>query len=140
MTKTCSKCKETKHFSEFYKRKTGKDWVSSWCKVCVKLDCRKRYDKTSSATDWIKRKYGLSAEDFNRLVELQGNSCNICFVKFINTPHVDHCHKTNKVRGLLCSACNKGLGFFKENPIHLANAIKYLHDTKTETPYEQIRT
>jgi len=40
--------------------------------------------------------------------------------------HVDHCHKTNKVRGLLCANCNKGLGFFKDNTRALERAILYL--------------
>lgn len=45
--------------------------------------------------------------------------------------HVDHCHKTNKVRGLLCSNCNKGLGFFKDNTNSLARAILYLQGKLT---------
>ncbi len=39
---------------------------------------------------------------------------------------VDHCHKTGKIRGLLCASCNGGLGLFKDNPQALANAILYL--------------
>jgi hypothetical protein len=40
---------------------------------------------------------------------------------------VDHCHKSGQIRGLLCNACNKGLGLFKDSPIILEKAIKYLN-------------
>ena len=46
-----------------------------------------------------------------------------------NNPHIDHNHKTNKIRGILCGNCNMGLGHFKDNLDVLKNAIKYLEDT-----------
>ncbi len=65
-------------------------------------------------TNHLKRLYGLTPEDFDRLVERQGNCCGICGESFQNLPprqrHIDHDHQTNIVRGLLCFACNRNLG------------------------------
>lgn len=66
------------------------------------------------------------------LLEAQDNRCAICGTDepggrgdgFV----VDHCHSTGRIRGLLCSACNTGLGLFKDNAETLAKAIKYLKD------------
>jgi hypothetical protein len=54
------------------------------------------------------------------------NSCPICQEPFIKTPHVDHDHITGKIRSLLCDSCNKGLGFFKDDPQILRDAADYL--------------
>lgn len=75
------------------------------------------------------RKYGMTLEDLKKLYIAQDNKCKIC-----DTPeselkqmlHVDHCHKTGKVRGLLCYGCNSGLGGFKDNVNNLRKAIEYL--------------
>lgn len=59
----------------------------------------------------------------------QGNKCKICEThesEFDKRLAVDHCHKTGKVRGLLCSSCNTSLGKFKDDPEILRRAINYL--------------
>jgi hypothetical protein len=73
------------------------------------------------STTWYKRRrsnyyrtrYGITMEEFERMLFEQDNKCAICKQEFIKTPHVDHDHKTLKVRGLLCSNCNVGLGFIE---------------------------
>ena len=63
------------------------------------------------------------------MLKKQNNKCKICNVKFSkSTACVDHCHTTNKVRGLLCRLCNIGLGHFKDNTEILTNAITYLEE------------
>ena len=62
------------------------------------------------------------------MVEKQNHKCAICENSFLNFKIcVDHNHKTNKVRQLLCSQCNFGLGHFRENPQFLLNAVDYLN-------------
>lgn len=76
-----------------------------------------------------KRRYGLTLEDFNLLVAAQAGCCAICreALKFEGKRvHVDHCHVTKKVRGILCSRCNVGLGQFQDNPSMLLAAVRYL--------------
>lgn len=69
--------------------------------------------------------YGLSLDTFAERVRAQGGVCGICEGP-MDPPYVDHCHKTGAVRGILCGACNRGLGHFHDNPTSLARAIIYL--------------
>ena len=80
------------------------------------------------------RKYGLSKEQFKIMLEDQDNSCLICNILFDEAPHVDHCHKTGKVRGLLCRHCNMLLGFARDNKKTLQSAIHYLKSHEKEAP------
>lgn len=75
----------------------------------------------------------MTIEEFNALLEMQHYQCAICHnpivndVAFKNTYHVDHNHKTDRVRGILCSRCNTGLGQFRDSVEFLGNAIEYLN-------------
>lgn len=59
-------------------------------------------------------RYGVSPEQYNGMLLTQNNTCAICKNPFIKTPHIDHCHTTGKVRGLLCGPCNTGLGVYEK--------------------------
>lgn len=72
------------------------------------------------------RRYGLSPGDTDRLLKEQAGLCRICNKDIKIKFHIDHCHETNRVRGLLCTPCNMGLGLFKDNIVLLGNAIEYL--------------
>ena len=74
----------------------------------------------------LKHKYGISEEDYERLFESQNGRCAICKKETERRLDVDHCHSTNKVRGLLCNQCNQGLGLFQDNPLILKSALEYL--------------
>jgi hypothetical protein len=77
---------------------------------------------------WYKREklYGLSKDNFFNMLELQNSECAICKNKIDESCHVDHCHDTGSVRGLLCGNCNVAIGFFKDDIQILNNAMKYL--------------
>ena len=70
--------------------------------------------------------YGITLEDFDLMLTRQHGVCAICRTKPPERLSVDHCHATGKVRGLLCSKCNCGLGFFRDEPRRLRAAAKYL--------------
>lgn len=77
----------------------------------------------------LKREYGLSLEDYEKMGIRQGLRCGICNKSQTENKTklcVDHCHKTGKIRALLCHDCNVGLGRFKDDPELLFNAIRYL--------------
>ena len=77
-------------------------------------------------------KHGICVDTVERIFERQDKCCAICKIKVLPTKqtwHLDHDHKTGTVRGLLCPHCNHGLGFFRDNPEFLAEAIKYLLST-----------
>ena len=72
----------------------------------------------------IKQRYGITLEEYINMSNDQDNLCWIC--KKSAKLYIDHCHKTNNIRGLLCKECNFGIGLFKEDKIILNNAILYL--------------
>jgi len=73
---------------------------------------------------WRQKKYNLSEEEYDALVIRYQGRCPIC--QEAASLVVDHDHATDLVRGLLCEACNFGLGFFKDDPNNLRRAIEYL--------------
>jgi hypothetical protein len=76
-----------------------------------------------------KRKYGLTPEIKQQLLWQQHDACAICGYEFgqkLGDYHIDHCHKTGNVRGILCDRCNRGLGYFRDTPSFLQNAASYL--------------
>ncbi len=77
-----------------------------------------------------RRKYlfGISRPEYERLVVIQNNKCAICFRKPTRkrSLHVDHCHRTGRIRGLLCTHCNAMLGMAKDSTLTLKTAIHYL--------------
>lgn len=76
-----------------------------------------------------KKEYGIDEHDYRLMHMLQGGRCAICYMpeELIRKGLVvDHNHENGQVRGLLCGACNTGLGFFKDNQDSLAQAILYL--------------
>lgn len=75
------------------------------------------------------RAYGLSVPSYLAMIEAQCGSCAICAVPLevgSASTHVDHCHATGRVRGVLCVRCNMGLGYFKDRTDVMAKAISYL--------------
>lgn len=80
----------------------------------------------------IEKNYGLTKKQYCEILERQEYCCAICLqnVEEISkkTLDVDHNHKTNEIRGLLCGSCNRALGLFKDNKDSLLRAIKYLEN------------
>jgi hypothetical protein len=72
------------------------------------------------------KNHGISVAEFDAMLKRQNGACGICERPFQHTPHIDHDHATNTVRGLLCNKCNLGLGHFEDNPTFLRNAARYL--------------
>jgi hypothetical protein len=72
------------------------------------------------------KRYGISVAEFDAMLAHQRGACGICERPFQSTPHIDHCHVTRRVRGLLCNKCNLGLGYYDDDPTFLRNAARYL--------------
>jgi hypothetical protein len=130
VNKKCLRCQETKPLKDFYRRKDSKKVKHmTWCKACQRKITAARY-QARYATQWVellKKKYGITEEDYNAFLLLQGGVCAICKTdpdkKRLS---VDHCHKTKKVRALLCRHCNLMLGLAKDEPATLDRAAAYL--------------
>ena len=75
----------------------------------------------------LKRKYGISIEDYELMFKSQKGLCGICYLPSGDRNFdIDHCHSTGKVRGLLCRSCNVMIGHSKDDPILLLGAVDYL--------------
>jgi hypothetical protein len=73
------------------------------------------------------RIYGLTEDDYRKMLEEQKNKCLICESDFTaKGPQIDHCHKTGKVRGILCSLCNTAIGKLKDSVEIITRAAKYV--------------
>ena len=79
---------------------------------------------------FLEYRYGITVDDYDRMLAEQGGSCAICRTTKPGTKakvwSVDHCHESNVVRGLLCNRCNLGLGYFKDSTERLRRAADYL--------------
>lgn len=77
------------------------------------------------------RKYGLDPVSFDNMFLAQNGKCGVCKVVLLE-PAIDHDHLTGKVRGLLCSTCNSGIGLLKDDPAILLEAVNYLLKHKVD--------
>ena len=141
--KRCPRCSKVKQIDQFGLRPNGKP--RGYCRECDAAYLseyaatpngkeRRRVGRSrwneSNHDYFLRYRYGITAEDYANLLDMQGGCCAICGT---DTPggrdkvwHVDHCHDTLKVRGLLCGLCNRGLGQFKDDLDRLRSAVAYL--------------
>ena len=87
--------------------------------------------------EWALRRYfNMTIDDYLELLKSQGGVCAICKSDDPKSKgesnelafHVDHCHDTGRIRGLLCGPCNRGLGYFQDSIELIQNAKEYLKD------------
>lgn len=138
--KFCNQCNEMKSLDCFTPLKGGVYGLHPRCKPCriehqnelkrISPHKYKRRTKQKPATrDQIRKyKYNLTPHQYAQILIDQKGVCAICgHIPMVKTLVVDHCHKTDKVRGLLCGHCNTGLGMFRDNIENLLSAISYLN-------------
>ena len=138
----CRVCKEKKPPELFKRRRVNGGWRTLW-ECCKRCDADRVLRRTNNPEARKKqaevrrqRSYGVSGEEYDLLWESQNGLCAICKNPESRKPFkpgwmpptlsVDHCHKTGKIRKLLCSKCNTGIGQFQENVALLMAAIAYL--------------
>lgn len=144
LKKKCWDCGKTKPQSYFYKNKANWDGLDTACKDCkrkivssyrnknrkqinINRKILHQKDKTKKKHHELKWHYGISYEQFKAMLIAQNFRCAISNHKINDsTANVDHCHKTGKIRGLLCRKCNFGLGQFEDSVLILNKAVKYL--------------
>jgi hypothetical protein len=131
--KKCTKCKQVKELSLFFKDKQKKDNLGSQCKECVTKQTTEyvKNNRENARFNQLKFVTGVDKKLYLDFLSLQNNKCAICRIEFGTTKKkfsIDHCHKTDLIRGLLCARCNFGIGYFLDDISLLQNAIEYLQN------------
>lgn len=87
--------------------------------------------KEKRRDQYLKRKYGISLQQYNEILQKQNGGCGICGRPpdvFKRSLAVDHCHRTNRVRGILCPFCNRGLRYYRDDPDVMERGGRYLRN------------
>jgi hypothetical protein len=131
LIKACSKCKHFFDASGFHPDKRMRDGCAGECRSCRNqraLAWQQKNPQVKRNTH-LKAKFGLDQSQFDSMLSSQNHRCAICMStepKGRGTFHVDHCHKTGEIRGLLCHDCNTGIGKLGDNVEGLRQALTYL--------------
>lgn len=89
--------------------------------------------KRQSRDYWLKTTYGITEACYAEMVANQNGKCPLCFIDLSRgNAHIDHCHATGNVRGVLCAQCNKGLGHFNDAPSVMIRAAAYVEFYKNK--------
>jgi|SRR5210317_1284950 hypothetical protein len=139
--KTCISCGEVKPLEEYTKNgfnTDGKQVYKAKCKPCYnsyksewRLARPDNYEKSKDVE--LKRLYGIGYQEYLNMLAAQQYACAICGTTDTGAYkafHVDHCHTTGVVRGLLCSNCNTGIGNLRDDIELLKRAIQYLESVE----------
>ena len=144
--KMCSDCGKMKRLSEFHRKSTKYTTYRRWCRKChgARAMIKRRAifpndGRTTALTrlhgfkEWRKiyatlYRYGITYESYMSMVEGQGNLCAVCKKRCVTGRRLclDHDHVSGRPRGLVCTQCNSGIGFFRDNPELLRRAAEYL--------------
>lgn len=122
----CSVCSQFKPASAFTLDSKRADGLKGTCRVCVSEQGKQKYDAEKDWARRVLREYGLTAEGYKNLLDAQAGLCAICREGSEQRLHVDHCHATGRVRGLLCFRCNATLGKVEDSVDLLHQMITYL--------------
>lgn len=152
--KQCCSCKKQLPLTSYRKDKHNNDGLDYNCKVCKSVKEAKRHKKNpkirkqindkwiekrkeyyskrkdSYKNQYLIKRFGIDLSQYNTMLSDQNGVCAICLkpertVRNRNLA-VDHCHKTGKIMGLLCSHCNRALGLLQDNIEILKKTIIYL--------------
>lgn len=156
--RVCTRCLVWKPWDKFSKHHRGSNGHSARCKDCYRLDYRSNREsilksksvyraenrnvlRKRNRKHQLKRLYGLSVEEFDKLFLSQGKSCAICARKLHkqgrwsgkgsrkNVAHVDHDHNNGEVRGILCGDCNWAIALLNDDPSNCIGAANYLEQS-----------
>ena len=155
MIKKCNKCGEEKmahpDFFRIAKNKNGSWRPGAVCRKCESaytvqrckdVQQHKKPHVRAYKKEWninnkdrianavYKRNFGITLDDVNAMADRQDQKCAICKTPIVwenkHSHNVDHRHGDGLVRGILCSKCNRGIGYFNDDPALFQSAITYL--------------
>lgn len=156
--KQCNKCLEDKDLAEFFSDKNSKDGRYSVCKKCknaktaewraknrkrcadIAREWRKKNvekDRWYNTVRYLRTRYKITPERYKELLDEHNHKCAICGGLESRNRRgirmklcIDHCHKTGKIRGILCSSCNSAIGYLRDDPSIIGKCIEYVEKYK----------
>ena len=125
-SKRCPRCEIVKPLEEFVRNRSTKSGIGGYCRPCQNAVGKRNRERLhgSTRTYHLKRRYGLTADEVQELIDEQRGVCAICRER--PAKHVDHDHETGRVRGVLCFTCNVGIANFGEDRERMRFAMIYL--------------
>ena len=146
--KWCPECAEVKPYAQFPRNRSMRDGYMTYCKPCHNRMGRESKERNGGARNYhLRRRYGITAEHFDRMLAEQNGMCAIC--REAPAEHVDHDHATGRVRGLLCFNCNGALewgsprqqgrsrrGKFRDRTDLMLQAVAYLRGGDWQSAHE----
>ena len=148
--KQCAKCEQFKDLLDFSPTRGKAFGVNSWCKACIAQLKNEHYTLEKARAEHLWRVYGLTTEEYEQMLLDQNGLCACCGQpekrragrkkRSENIPllHVDHCHTTGRIRGLLCSACNTALGLLEEDPQRIMALLHYVEERVLQTSFDAV--
>lgn len=134
--KDCRKARKSERHREWYHEhiEERRAYARERQRIKRAQGIKPSYEATRNSV--LKAKYGITLDDYRRIIEQQNNVCSICSCASDRTLHVDHDHNCcagrkscgQCIRGLICSSCNQGLGLFQDNPGVLRAAALYVEN------------
>lgn len=136
--KRCSRCEEWKELREFCRDVTHSDGCSSRCRMCTNINAKEYRNRPGQAVkrrdQMLMKNYGIGLDDFLNMIKEQDGLCAACGLPLDGTsgkksslsPHVDHDHKTGKIRNILHARCNLIIGNADDVPDLLRKCAEYL--------------
>jgi hypothetical protein len=119
-----------------YAKEKSKKWYEENKEYAIKRNNKWKENnkdkfKLSQKKNRLKKRYGMTLEEYDKILLSQKNKCAICH-EILVKPDLDHDHKTKKHRGILCHNCNVMIGLAKDSTLILNNAIHYLKGFENE--------
>ena len=133
--KRCTGCGNSYPDEGFSKDKTRSSGRTERCRGCRSAAHKEWRTRFPYKQKWIRIKllYGMTEADYEEILQEQQQRCAICREELQTgkSTHIDHCHKTGRVRGILCNGCNVALGYIKEDISLLRRIEEYLQRQPT---------
>jgi len=140
--KVCTKCRVAKPLDAFNRARRCDDGRQYWCRECQNATWRATYaaNPDRQRERHLRRRHGIGLAEYEDLLGRQAGRCAACG-DALGTgfrAHVDHCHESKVIRGILCQPCNVTLGYLRDDPSRLRALAAYVERPPFQIPHQGV--